>query len=86
MPDVLTVLKHFIPDDLPIVLSVGIGCVMMAHKLERRPHFAWRAVELEGAVVESEEFSHTVENGKLVLRCSVRAIENITKRSKIEVR
>lgn len=48
MPDVLTVLKHFIPDDLPIVLSVGIGCVMMAHKLERRPHFAWRAV---GAIV-----------------------------------
>ena len=57
-----------------------------ALKKARDEYLAWRAVELEGAVVESEEFSHTLEDGKLVLHCSLRAIENITKRTKIEVR
>ena len=46
---------------------------------------AWCCTELEGAVVESEELSHRIENGKLILRCTVTAIEDITTRKKIEV-
>lgn len=43
MQECLSVLTHYLLDDLPITLSVGVGCIMMAHKLERRPGFALRA-------------------------------------------
>ena len=43
MQELMTILTHFIQDDVPITLSVGVGCILMAHKLERRGHFALRA-------------------------------------------
>lgn len=44
MLELLPVLTHFIQDDMPITISVGIGCIMLAHKLERRSGFAIRAL------------------------------------------
>ncbi len=55
--------------------------LVRAHGLYR----AWCSTELEGAVVESEVFSHAVENGTLTLSCTVVAIEDITSRQKIEI-
>lgn len=44
MQELLSVLTHFVQDDLPITISVGVGCIMLAHKLERRPGFVIRAL------------------------------------------
>lgn len=44
MLDLISVLIHYIQDDMPITISVGIGCIMLAHKLERRPGFVIRAL------------------------------------------
>lgn len=44
MQELLSILTHFVQDDLPITLSVGVGCILMAHKLERRRGFALRAI------------------------------------------
>lgn len=53
----------------------------LAHDMYR----AWASTCLEGAVVENEEFSHTVEDGVLTLVCHIRAIEDIAKRTQINV-
>ncbi len=55
--------------------------LVLAHDMYR----AWASVELEGAVVENEEFSHTVEDGVLTLVCRTRAIEDIAQRTLINV-
>ena len=44
MSEILSVLIHFIQDDLSITLSVGVGCILLANKLEKRPRFGLRAV------------------------------------------
>ena len=44
MQELLSILTHFVQDDLPITLSVGVGCILMAHKLERRKGFALQAI------------------------------------------
>ena len=40
----------------------------------------------DSAEIEKEEFSHSIEDGTLVLRCEVQAIQNICRREKIEVK
>ncbi len=62
--------------------------VLTEEEALRRAHDkyrAWCSTELDGAVIENEEFSHRIENGKLILVCKVSAIEDITTRSKIEI-
>lgn len=56
--------------------------LILAHDLYRKRC----AIELEGAVIEEEDFSHTVDGERLVLTCRVTSIKDICTRQKIEVK
>ena len=55
--------------------------LIYAHDLYRK----WCMSELDGAVIEEESFSHSINDTSLVLECRVTSIKDICTRRKIEV-